>query len=319
MTHPERQVGPYAEINSERVGWFVDLLVSPDRERPAVVISTAMPADRPRVDPGLVGYEVDAVADVYVFADTRTARVFSELAPQEYWAYGGGVRVIFPVYEGRDAPLFTDHGDPVKTAHAIARTVGLRPRSPRPEQVRPLVVVPDPGTARENRITELEKQVRNLQRDLKTANGKIHSLTAAAATEHQPVFGDPGEQFRHELWLTWLRSVSEPERDRFSLRDFTFGPDWFDSIGIADRDKVLTVAVDVLTRRVHEMAARQAHQQRISEVGGAPTMTRYDGALAWRCYLQNNTAAAQRLMWWELPDGTVEFGRVALHDDMKLR
>lgn len=51
---------------------------------------------------------------------------------------------------------------------------------------------------------------------------------------------------------------------------------------------------------------------------GSPQLSRTDSAMAWRATLAQRTSQAARLLWWELPDGTVELGKAALHDDTTL-
>ena len=67
-------------------------------------------------------------------------------------------------------------------------------------------------------------------------------------------------------------------------------------------------ADEIPGREVHLFGAR-----------GSPALVRSrDGAKAWRCSLQDATASARRLHWWQIPGpdgGTVEFASVGTHDD----
>lgn len=58
---------------------------------------------------------------------------------------------------------------------------------------------------------------------------------------------------------------------------------------------------------------------RSSDGGGTAVRIRADGAVAWRCDIKRGTVSAPRLMYWRHPDGVIELGRVATHDDMMLR
>ncbi|MEV0277392.1 hypothetical protein AB0I22_13555 [Streptomyces sp. NPDC050610] len=77
--------------------------------------------------------------------------------------------------------------------------------------------------------------------------------------------------------------------------------------------------VEVLTGRIADIPGRELHRMRTHTAGGAPTRIRDDRAVAMRCNLKTNSPSAPRLMWWKLPDSTVELGRVAAHDDTQLR
>lgn len=136
------------------------------------------------------------------------------------------------------------------------------------------------------------------------------------------VFADPAAQARHEIHLAWLATVPEPQRAALPLRDYQFGSDFLtdlDQLAVAQRTRAIEVAVDVLTRRAASRAGRQVRQLGDGRAAGLTgQLVRRDGATAWRCNMQDDTPQARRLLWWELPDGTVELGRVALHDDMTL-
>jgi hypothetical protein len=44
---------------------------------------------------------------------------------------------------------------------------------------------------------------------------------------------------------------------------------------------------------------------------------RGDGARCFRAAIERNVAAARRLHFWRLPDGTVELSRIVVHDDYR--
>lgn len=138
----------------------------------------------------------------------------------------------------------------------------------------------------------------------------------------QTIFDDPEEQFRWQIQAEWS-SWQEADRQQYPLRDYCLGPNWLDSVatlqGIS-HDRIVEVTVQVVTGRAWTINAREAHQLRTGEGGDNPPVVRpKDQATAWRCYLQTKTPAARRLMWWQLPDGGVELGRVTTHDDYGLR
>lgn len=135
------------------------------------------------------------------------------------------------------------------------------------------------------------------------------------------MYGDPERQLRHEIQQTWLTSLPEADRDTRPMRDFCLGRDFLTSLdlGMVDRRRALGVAVEILTRDVYKHPGRDTHPLRTSEGGGTPQLTRDDGAAAWRCALKIGTPAAPRMHWWELPDGQVELGNIAHHDDFSLR
>jgi hypothetical protein len=142
------------------------------------------------------------------------------------------------------------------------------------------------------------------------------------APERIPRFADRERGFRHSVVTAWATRTPIGEQADHPLPEYTIGPDFLDSLEALEGlspTKVADVVVEVLTDRARELDGRDLHQLRESEAGGAPYRRRSkDGATAWRTALQRNTAAARRLHFWRLPDGTIELARVGHHDDMRM-
>ncbi|MET7715327.1 hypothetical protein [Streptomyces sp. NPDC005407] len=166
-------------------------------------------------------------------------------------------------------------------------------------------------------IAGLRQQIQKQGKQLRAA-GRDTEMLAEVPT----VFADPVRQFRYEVEQLWLWSVPEAERDEQPLAAFQLGRDWLTSveeIELVDRRKILDVTVEVLAGRAADSTARRLRRMRSSDGGDSGPRVRGDGAVAWRCDLKQGTASAPRLMHWRLPDGTIELGRVAAHDDTQLR
>ncbi|MGW7312271.1 hypothetical protein [Streptomyces sp. NPDC054865] len=165
-------------------------------------------------------------------------------------------------------------------------------------------------------LSELRQEIRRLTKQLKVVQGR-------AEIDAPAVYADPERQFRYEVEQHWLRLIAEPDRPNHQLATYVLGPDWLESleaIALIDRRRIIDVTVEVLTGRAASVSGRQVHRMRArSERGGMPLVRPADQAVAMRCHLRNQTAAAPRLMWWKLPDHSVELGRVAQHDDTQLR
>lgn len=85
------------------------------------------------------------------------------------------------------------------------------------------------------------------------------------------------------------------------------------------RRKSLRACADVITAAPELLKARSDHPLRATAVGTAPVKTRwFDGATARRCSIERNVAAALRLHYWVLPDGSIELASVNTHDDMAI-
>lgn len=194
------------------------------------------------------------------------------------------------------------------------------------------VVARDEHEAEVDRLTadlrDAQERAASASADAAGLRRQVRSLTdqMAALTQRfygHNVFTDPEQQFRHEVWLSWLHTFGPEDRDRLALRTYTLGPDFLESVATLDgveREKIVSTCVDVICTHVWDSNGRGAHQQRENGTGGAARpVIRSDGSAAWRCAVQQQTPSARRLMWWEMVDGSVELARVAVHDDFAMR
>jgi hypothetical protein len=296
---------------------LIAFLGSPNRDIPVVVMSP----DRERrfpLAPEDVAEELRGVAVVYALSRGELAW---ELDPhREYRTYGGAVRIVggsstTGAVIRTDGHLDTAFNRIVNAAGSIAR------RMPQ------LHAVPAPAVTVSTTDTELAKEREARKRaedraaaqakDLTAARSEIARLRAEIAAENLPLFGDPEDQFRDDVQRTWLRQVTEPERDQWPLREFRVGPEFLNHLDFpqAPREKIIEVVVDVLTRRAYSMPSRSVRPH--GDGGPAGTngqIIRPDGAAGYRCNIRANTPQAPRLLFWELTDGTVELALAGLHD-----
>ena len=311
-----------------------DYLTSALRYRPVLIITGTNKSGRKNYPAGIAADDLPE-ADVYWVPDAGMQWKMGDILGTEMNVYQGAARMIWPRSEGLRYRFFDPPRDDAEVATGLrlmAAALGSQPAppprstAPAPEGLAPEVAALKAKVA--DLRTELGKALaagEDARSKLQQAQGTIRDLRRAqrdapAAEQGIPVvFADPAEQFQHEVWLTYLDTVSEPERDTWELRDYRFGPDWFASIDVADRRKVVTVVVEILTRRAIESDGRKTRQLHDGKGTKGALIVRPDGSTAWRANLQTGTPSARRIMWWELPDGTVELGKVALHDDCKLR
>jgi len=172
-------------------------------------------------------------------------------------------------------------------------------------------------------VEKLENQVREQKKRYRVADRRRQQAQrehGAAAPDDGPWFTEPAEQFRHEVYDAWVRTVAAGEKATLPLGTYALGPRFLaslDEVEGVSRRKVAETAVHVVTGRAPAMPGLQLHQLRTSEGGGSPQRTRDDGGKGWRVSLQVNTPSARRLHFWRLPDGSVELSRVVLHDDVE--
>ena len=164
--------------------------------------------------------------------------------------------------------------------------------------------------AKTDRIEQLERQLRDARRE-----GKRQARRAVPRA-----FADPERQFRFEVEMAWLTSVPEADREAgASLQPYVLGPNFLASVdslvkdGGITREKIVNVAMEVACGTAWTKPSRGVKEWRESARGHQ--LTRPDGSGAWRVRLQVGSHAARRLKFWRLPDGTVEFDVVCVHDD----
>ncbi len=342
-------VSPGWAVDAAAAHAFAERVFDPVRLPPLVLVSTSRArGDRPLIDVAELHEQVGEIVQIAVMADDAASWALSKLLGR-LGAWGGAVRVYRP--DAKPTDPFERHPlvrvDPRRPRLALAQiTAQVRAAADLPASVpAPLIALPAPAAppeqGREVRrdaeldhlaadladrerllrekdatIAELRQQVRKLTKKLRAAGND------AGEPETVVVYADAERQFRWEVEQHWLTTVPEAERDARPLADYQLGRDWLaslEAIELVGRRKIMDVVVEVLTGRVVDSTGRRLRRMRSRDGGGSSPRVREDGAVAWRCDIKHGTASAPRLMWWKLPDGVIELGRVAAHDDMHLR
>jgi hypothetical protein len=166
-------------------------------------------------------------------------------------------------------------------------------------------------------IRSLREQLQAARRDVKAREDALEHLRGRL--HGHDVHEDPEEQLRHEIEKAWWRLYTGSDAVDWPMRPYLVGPAFLPSVealqGI-DRCKIVEVCVVVVTHRAAVIPSRDLHPLRVSEAGGSPQRVRSDGATAWRVSLQQLTASARRLHYWQLRDGSVELASVGVHNDV---
>lgn len=133
-------------------------------------------------------------------------------------------------------------------------------------------------------------------------------------------FAQDEDWVRHEIYLAWIERLDAADRDRYPLpEEYRLGPAFAGSLegmDVGQLQKIFRAVVDVLTGYVRELTSRNVHPLREGTGASAATVTRSDGAVCFRAYIEQNTPSARRLHYWQTPSQPLELSRVVLHDDM---
>jgi exosome complex RNA-binding protein Csl4 len=169
-------------------------------------------------------------------------------------------------------------------------------------------------------LDQAERRARNAENSLKAARTKLRKKSAKTTGQAPaPRFADREQGFRYLVLTAWATRTEPGEQAEHPLPDYLLGDDFLDSLdhleGISEA-KVADVVFEVLTGLAAQMPSRELHRLRTGNGGDDPARIRDDGAVAWRASLQVKTPSARRLHFWVLPDGTNEFAKVGVHDDL---
>lgn len=180
----------------------------------------------------------------------------------------------------------------------------------------------DAAVADRGQLAEANKRLREQVTELKKAARSLEQSSEALERRFAPEI-DSERGFLLGVRLAYARLFDEGTRELNPLRKMRVGGSFLESLreleGI-DMQKVLEVCAQVAANAAHELASREVHQLRSGSRGAGSVTRKSDGALAWRCSLQVNTASARRLHWWAIPGDspTIEFAAVGLHDEFSI-
>jgi regulator of replication initiation timing len=131
------------------------------------------------------------------------------------------------------------------------------------------------------------------------------------------------EWFGEELRRAWIGRYKPEDRNIFKLdlSKVSYGENFFESLKqpeVAEEDlrKCVRVVVDTVTGRNSKGELHEVHSLRTSASPSAPNLTRDDGSVCMRIYLEENRAQAKRLHFWKTANSW-ELSRVVLHDDYR--
>jgi hypothetical protein len=193
--------------------------------------------------------------------------------------------------------------------------------------------------ARELDVMALSAELRDVESNLA---GALHNYREerkkSTAAKRQGARIDNGKsttQSRRSRWITdedwfgeelrraWVGRYKPEDRKEFALdlAKVSYGREFFNTLReshISEEDlrKIVRVVLDIVTDRNSRERMHEVHPLRESASSSARNLTREDGAICFRAYVEENTAQAKRLHFWKVPNGW-ELSRVGLHDDMR--
>ncbi|TFD39315.1 hypothetical protein E3T40_01380 [Cryobacterium sp. TMT1-19] len=171
-------------------------------------------------------------------------------------------------------------------------------------------------------VAELRDDQRAQRRMLRESRRTVPTHSTVSEYEsRRAAWEEPSGWVRHEILLAWVDRVPESDREEWKLpHSYVLGERFTESLaGLDDGQlaKAFKASVDVLTGRVKTLKGRHLHALRQGAGPADPHLLRWDGARCMRVSIEQNTPAARRMHFWQLPDGGIELGRIVTHDDME--
>ncbi|WP_274036368.1 hypothetical protein [Streptomyces sp. MMBL 11-1] len=325
-------------VSPDQIPHLVDEIFDSSRIRPLVIVTTShRNADLPLIQMSDLAKSLLGRADVALLSGPAAAWAMDARLPEKWRTFGGSVRIFFTDASEADPdqrhPLvYVSPGREAEAIRYITTKIHSVPSVwTRDSGGSPVVSAPNGQLAKENQklVTQLnatKQELADARRDKRELQARVARLTSTGtdvlSALPPSVYDDAEKQLRYEIGQVWLWRYPEAERAAWPLRPYRLGPDWlacFADIRPAQRRDILDIVTDVLTGRAAEVAGRQVRPHRTRADGSAPQRVREDGATAWRCNIKSNSPAAPRMTWWKLRDGSLELGRISIHDDTRLR
>ena len=197
------------------------------------------------------------------------------------------------------------------------------------------------GGARASDILEQLRNERNdAYREVSDLRGELIGLKADLAelrkrsreTRQQTRSSDPrtrqsrfsrlDDWFHEEIRRTWISLYTPQERERHPLDTsrYTIGASFLETLEPLSEGqlrRLFKLIVHTVTGRNGEERIIEVHPLRDGDAVTAAPRIRDDGSVCLRAYVEEGVPQSKRLHFWKLTDGTVELGRVVMHDDME--
>lgn len=323
---------PRSELRGKEVSESIRRILLP-RERSAPLAASSPGsawtrfARHYRVRDVLVG-TVQNITDFGIFVDViphvsglvhKSQIDFEFVSDPRQWASVGDrvkVRILkLDVRQQRmELSIRQAHGAEVRAPLDDAMPIDVPPRQGDEEGAALDLLRDELETVRQDR-SQLRRALAETRKQLRIA------LQQVAKGEGETGATDSAPAFLEAVRVAYARMLPEGQRWDWPLRRMTVGPEFLErlrSLQGIKLGKVLDVCAQVACGVVREVSGRQAHRLRTGERGAGYRTRAVDGAAAWRCSLEDGTAAARRLHWWSTPgpDGeSIEFASVGVHDD----
>lgn len=339
-SHAGAGAAPLSLVASPRdLRYLLGELRRGDRAYPVLVLSSGEGAGEAFPPHALRALDPSVV--VYILGNPRISRRLADKLAPHLRVEGGDARIFWAAVSesssAADHPLVALHaagdgrdpGERLVSALELSRPLVRRYLAPIQQQLETLQTRATSSQA-ELRVSRGEHmaavgRAQAAESRLAALEQQLNALRAAGLdmAELRAVAGMDREGVMHRLIAReWVAKLQAADRRRYPLRAYVLGPQFMASV--EDRRiavppaRVAFVCAMLASGRAGELPGLEPHPYRegkTSASGNDPQAVRADGGKAWMCNLGHGRGAP-RLIYWVLPDRTIEFDTLRNHDSI---
>lgn len=171
----------------------------------------------------------------------------------------------------------------------------------------------------------LQDEIRVAKSDLAEFRKRARDDRAIASAEsprsRQSYFSSKEEWFSEEVRRAWIATYTAQEREKWALdsTSWTIGKRFISSLdGMKDSQlrRLFRLVTHIVSGRAQVENVIDVHPLREGENASDLAVTRSDGAVCFRAYVEQGVPQSRRLHYWKGPENLIELSRVVLHDDI---
>lgn len=174
-------------------------------------------------------------------------------------------------------------------------------------------------------LLQTKEKIPALQKEISALRKRIRTLEKAnhpGETDYETLFLDEKDALKHEIYSVWTGYIPPADKTRYPApSNYVLGDHLAESLNEnttgSTRTKAIETIIDILVNRAERRRSLVCKPWLDGKGASRPQLVRYDGATAWRAYIEHNTPGALRLKYWITRENRIEISGVLLHEDYR--